>query len=78
MQNKIEVEESTGLLGHGELDVNNPVVPKPTRLLSMAGIRISSVSAGLGFCAAVKVYTWGVGTDGCLGHGNLEGSLVSK
>ena len=74
------IEEATGLMGHGEMP--HPLVPTPTLLPSMAGIRISSVSAGFGFNAAVsaagKVYTWGAGNGGCLGHGNAEGSLISK
>jgi alpha-tubulin suppressor-like RCC1 family protein len=72
-----------GVLGNGELDFEEGrVVPIPTLLLSMAGIRISSVSAGYGFIAAVSaagtVYTWGEGADGRLGHGDTERSLVPK
>ena len=48
----------------------------------MAGIRINSVLAGCGFSAAVSaagtVYTWGMGDEGRLGHGDEEGSLVPK
>ena len=70
------------VLGHGALHGDNPVVPAPTLLPSMAVIRISSVSAGCGFNVAVsgagKIYTWGVGDGGCLGHGDEEGSLVPK
>ena len=61
-----------GLLGHGELKDEARVVPTPTLLPSMAGIRIVSVAAGYGLSAAVSaagmVYTWGIGTDGKLGH----------
>ena len=58
------------------------MVPITTPLPSIAGIRISSVSAGTGFNAAAsaagRVYTWGIGTDGRLGCGDTEGSLVPK
>ena len=71
-----------GALGHGELDAEDPVVPTPMLLPSMVGIRISSVSAGVGFNAAVSaagtLYTWGKSGDGRLGHGTEEGSLVPK
>ncbi len=64
------------MLGHAD----DPLVPTPTLLPSIAGIRISSVSAGLGYTVAVsatgKVYTWG--NRGRLGHGGEEGSLVPK
>ena len=74
--------KATGVLSRGTLDADNPVVPTPTLLPSMAGIRISSVSAGLGFNVAVsaagKVYTWGTGIEGSLGHGDEEGSLVPR
>ena len=68
-------------VGHDELDEDNPVVPTPTRLSSIEGIRFSSVSAGYGCTAAVSfagtVYTWG--TDAyLLGHGDKEGSFVPK
>jgi len=76
------LDEATGLLGHGELDANDPVVTTPTLLPSMARIRVSGISAGIGFNAAVSaagtVYTWGVGNHGRLGHGNTEGSRVPK
>ena len=68
--------EATGVLGHGALDADDFVVPTPTLLPSMAGIRISSVSAGFGLNAAVsaagKVYTWGIGGGGRLSHGDEE------
>ena len=67
-----EDEDARGVLGHGELEVEARVVPTPTLLPSMAGIRIVSVAAGYGLSAAVSaagmVYTWGIGTDGKLGH----------
>ena len=69
-----------GLLGYGELDCEG--VATPTLLPSMVGIRIGSVAAGHWFSAAVSaagvVYTWGIGSEGILGHGDTEGSLVPK
>jgi hypothetical protein len=77
-----EGEEDQGMLGHGELEGEDRLVPTPTLLQSMAGIRISSVAAGGRFSAAVSatatVYTWGYGSDGCLGHGDEEGLPVPK
>jgi hypothetical protein len=68
-----------GALGHGELEGEARMVPTPTLLPSMAGIRISSVSAGDWFNAAVSaagtVYTWGRRS---LGHGDPEHSLIPK
>ena len=68
------------MLGHGELDDEDHVVPTPTLLPSIAGICISSVAPGWGSSAAVSaaetVYTWGKGNYGCLGHGDTEGLLV--
>jgi hypothetical protein len=66
--------DATGVLGHGAL--GDPLVPTSMLLSSIAGIRISSVSAGFGFNAAVsaagKVYTWGLVYRLCgrLGHGD--------
>jgi hypothetical protein len=55
-------EYKSGSLGQGKLDGEDRVVQTPTPLSSMAGIRISSVSAGCGFNAAVSAarYTPGV------------------
>ena len=76
-----EGEDEPGVLGLGELD-DEAVVTTPTPLPSMAGIRISSVTAGFWFNAAVSatgtVYTWGRCDHGRLGHGDLEGSPVPK
>jgi hypothetical protein len=75
-----EDENKQGMLGHGELETEDRMVPTPTLLPSMTGIRISSVSAGSGFNAAVSaagtVYSWG--NTRSLGHGDTEGSLVPK
>jgi alpha-tubulin suppressor-like RCC1 family protein len=73
-----DVRFGQGALGHGCLNV----ISTPTPLPSMAGIRISSVSAGNGFNVGVsasrKVYTWGSGYLGQLGHGDENCSLVPK
>ena len=71
-----------GILGLGELDEDNCDRLAPTLLPSMVGIRVNSVATGCGFCVAVsssgKVYTWGNGSYGCLGHGDTNGSFVPK
>ena len=93
----VEGEYGPGMLGLSELDGEDivaptPTAPTPTPLPSIAGIRISSVSAGCGFNAAVSaagtVYTWGASelrmprstpvNYGCLGHGARERSPVPK
>ena len=71
-----------GCLGHGDREITDPefIVPVPTLLSSMVGIRINSISAGIGFSAAVSVaghvYTWGEGDIGQLGHGDKKSSLI--
>ena len=83
----VEGEYGPGMLGLSELDGEDivaptPTAPTPTPLPSIAGIRISSVSAGCGFNAAISaactVYTWGEGYKGRLGHGDEERSIVRK
>ena len=68
-----------GVLGLGELD-GEAVVTTPTLLPSMAGIRTSSVTAGYMFNSAVlaagTVYTWGIGDEGRLGHGDTDDCFV--
>ncbi len=63
--------EVTGVLGNVELDANDPAIPTLTLLPSIAGIRISSVSAGIGFNAAVsaagKGIPWASAADRQLG-----------
>ncbi len=67
-----EQENEPGVLGHGELEGEDRMVQTPTLLPCRAGIRISSVSVCLGFGAAIlaagKIYTWGKGVHGYLGH----------
>ena len=50
----IGVDSTAGLLGQGQLDKNDVVVPTPNPLPPMAGICVTSVSAGLGVNAAVS------------------------
>ena len=69
-------------IAEDDKDGDTFMLPTPTLLPSMAGIRISCVSAGYGFVAAVsvagRVYTWGDGDQGQLGHGDTENNLVPK
>lgn len=81
-----EAVGQNGVLGHGdehrELGIDCNVIPSPTSLPTMTGIRINRISAGSGFSVAVSadgmVYTWGKGNYGCLGHGNADSSPVPK
>ena len=77
-----EIRLRPGLLGHGELDAEHRVVPTPTLLPTMAEVRICGLAARDGFGAVVsaegKVYTWGSGADGRLGHGDADGCLIPK
>ncbi len=77
-----EIQDANGMLGHSELGADDSVVLTNMLLPSMAGIRFSSLSPGLGFNAAVsaagKVYAWDVENRGRLGHGDLKGSLVPE
>ena len=77
-----EERVAAGVLGHGDINGDNFIVKTPTCLPSTTGIRISCVSAGLGFSAAVSaagnVYTWGEGDEGQLGHGDEKSSLIPK
>jgi alpha-tubulin suppressor-like RCC1 family protein len=71
-----------GVLGHGDLNDDDFVLKTPSLLPSMADIRITCVSAGEGFNAAVSaagdVYTWGVGEKGQLGHGDQKRSIIPR
>ena len=70
-------ESDMGELGHEEdvwLHIRRLVVSVPTMLPSTAHIRFSQVSATVGSAVALsatgKVFTWGCGNDGLLGHGD--------
>ena len=77
-----EERVAAGALGRGEIDYDDFIVPTPTLLPSMVGIRMSCVSAGEGFSAAVSVagnvYTCGDGAEGQLGHGDEKNSLIPR
>lgn len=68
-----------GQLGHGEMD-KNELVPRPVEALR--DVRISSVAAGdshvIAITAEGRVYTWGVGFYGCLGHGDETALATPK
>jgi len=75
-----EVEEFSGLLGHGEGVTR---LNTPTRLPStLGGERAVSVSAGAGHSLALTadgaVWSWGGGSLGQLGHGDLQNQLLPK
>lgn len=63
-----------GVLGQSDIPLDYSVILKPTPLRSMVGININRVSSRGYFTAAVSrtgsVYTWGKGSNGCLGHGS--------
>jgi hypothetical protein len=50
----VEYEAAPRVLGLGELEGEDCAVPTPTLLLSMDGVRVSSVAAGIMFTAAVS------------------------
>jgi alpha-tubulin suppressor-like RCC1 family protein len=56
---------------HGDKD---GVIPHPTLLAAMDGVRVRSVAAGdrhsLGLCWDGRVYSWGHNSHGQLGHGD--------
>ena len=66
----------SGQLGHG-VGQNQPV---PRRVQAQSAVRVVGVSAGAFHTMAVandgRLYTWGSGTDGQLGHGNNQSQLV--
>lgn len=79
----VETELRRGSLGHVHCDGDSRViVSTPTLLSTMSHIRICGVSAGLGFGAAVSatgdVYTWGIGRNGRLGHGDVAPAPVPR
>jgi E3 ubiquitin-protein ligase HERC2 len=64
----------TGKLGHGsEENVTTPTIISSLRNL---GVRIVNISAGCEHSAVIseegKLYTWGHGDGGRLGHGDSE------
>jgi len=68
-----------GKLGHG--DYQNQLLPK--KVEGFAGRRVVAVAAGdihsLAVTADDAVYAWGLGEDGCLGHGeDLSNQLPPK
>ncbi|CAN1357307.1 PH, RCC1 and FYVE domains-containing protein 1 [Linum perenne] len=79
-----------GMLGHG--DRSSTIVPREVE--SLRGLRTKRVACGLWHTAAVaeevsepmnaeivsfgKLFTWGSGNEGCLGHGDEESKLVPR
>lgn len=79
----VETDLRRGALGHAHTVSDGKfAVSTPTQPLTTAHIRICGVSAGLGFGTAVSatgaLYTWGIGHNGRLGHGDQEHSLVPR
>ena len=67
-------------LGHGE-DLSSQLLPK--KIEAFAGRRIIAVSTGFTYSIALTadgaVFTWGMGEDGSLGHGeDLSNQLLPK
>ena len=71
-----------GVLGQGDLPLDCSVILTPTPLPPMVGVHINRVSSRGYFTVAVSrtgsVYTWGIGGNGCLGHGNAADMHIPK
>jgi alpha-tubulin suppressor-like RCC1 family protein len=69
---------SDGRLGHG--DQRTQMIPRP--VLSLSGVRIVKVAAGAHHSLVLSdqgnVFSFGVGIDGSLGHGDQARQLVPK
>ena len=67
-----------GKLGHG--DEQDQLLPK--KIEALAGQRFIAVSAGSSHSLAVTadgaVWSWGYGSQGQLGHGDLQNQLMPK
>ena len=68
-----------GQLGHGELD-RNELVPRPVEALK--GVSVASVAAGDSHVLALtregRVFSWGIGFYGTLGHGDETNLALPK
>lgn len=67
-----------GQLGMGDID-NRPL---PSLISSLKGLNPVKISCGWGHNVLLtedgRVYTWGYGESGCLGHGDLNNQLLPK
>eukprot|EP01087_Luapelamoeba_hula_P003141 TRINITY_DN1295_c0_g2_i11.p1 TRINITY_DN1295_c0_g2~~TRINITY_DN1295_c0_g2_i11.p1 ORF type:complete len:1352 (+),score=256.35 TRINITY_DN1295_c0_g2_i11:242-4057(+) len=65
-----------GRLGHG----NEQMIPTPTLIDKLIGTEITQISCGNAHSVALSstkiVYSWGVGLNGRLGHGDTKNVLV--
>ena len=68
-----------GQLGHGEMDQNERV---PRLVKGLMEVKLASVAAGDSHVIAItsegKVFSWGIGFYGCLGHGDESSLAVPK
>lgn len=68
-----------GQLGHGEMDQNEKI---PRLVEALRQVKLQSVAAGDSHVIAItrewKVYTWGIGFYGSLGHGDESSLAVPK
>lgn len=68
-----------GQLGHGEMDTNERV---PRLVEALSGVKLSCITAGdshvLGITTEGRVYSWGIGFYGCLGHGDESSLAIPK
>lgn len=68
-----------GQLGHGEMD-QNELLPRAVEALN--GVKIEVVGAGDSHVLAItdqgRLFSWGVGFYGCLGHGDETSLAVPK
>lgn len=71
---------SEGQLGHG--DRRERLAPELINSFKELGERIQAISCGYKHCVAKsslgKVYTWGCGSMGQLGHGNFDSIAIPK
>lgn len=72
-----------GQLGHGGDDADDSYLEDQPRLVeALQHVLVVQVAAGEAHSAAVTkdetLYTWGMGTDGQLGHGDLESSPLPR
>jgi alpha-tubulin suppressor-like RCC1 family protein len=69
-------DNSQGQLGHGDTETRLA----PNMVLAFEGLRISQLCAGALHSAVLAengaLYTFGAGTDGCLGHNDITGRLL--
>ena len=67
-----------GQLGHG----NNEICKVPTQIVSLDSVKVEVVACGwqhtMCLTSAGKVFSWGYGEDGQLGHGDCRDYLAPK